>query len=202
MDNKNNKTSDEELVELSAMGDKNATETLLNRYKNTVKVIANQYFLQGADHDDIVQEGMIGLFKAIRDFDITKRPSFKSFADLCIKRNILTAVKASSRKKHSPLNSYVSLNITAFDEDDNTTMEELIAKSNSNPEESVLRREKTELLNNQIEEKLSSFEKSVLILYLKNMSYTEIATKLNKPAKSIDNALQRIKHKLNDTGRI
>ncbi len=190
--------SDEELVELSAGGDKRATEIIFSRYKNLVKNRAKAYYLAGADHDDIVQEGMIGLFKAIRDFDVTKQPLFRSFADLCIKRNMISAVKSSTRKKHSPLNSYISLSEPVFDDNEERTLEEMIIENNSsNPEDMFLQREKTELLNQEIESKLSKLEKSVLVRYLNGMNYNDIAAELNRTPKSIDNALQRIKHKLN-----
>lgn len=193
-----NTLSDEELVELSASGDKRATEIIFSRYKNLVKNRAKAYYLAGADHDDIVQEGMIGLFKAIRDFDITKQPVFSSFADLCIKRNMITAVKSSTRKKHSPLNTYVSLSEPVFEDNEERTLEEMIIEKNSSdPEEMFLQREKTEYLNQEIESKLSNLEKSVLVRYLNGMNYNDIAEELNRSSKSIDNALQRIKHKLN-----
>lgn len=193
-----NTLSDEELVELSASGDKRATEIIFSRYKNLVRNRAKTYYLAGADHDDIVQEGMIGLFKAIRDFDITKQPVFSSFADLCIKRNMITAVKSSTRKKHSPLNTYVSLSEPVFEDNEERTLEEMIIEKNSSdPEEMFLQREKTEYLNQEIESKLSNLEKSVLIRYLNGMNYNDIAEELNRSSKSIDNALQRIKHKLN-----
>lgn len=191
--------SDEELIELSASGDRRATETVLARYKNLVKSKAGTYYLAGADRDDIIQEGMIGLFKAIRDFDITKQPSFKSFAELCIKRNMISAVRSSTRKKHSPLNSYISLSEPLYDDNADRTLSELFAKSAvSDPEEVYLRREKTEMLNRTIENSLSNLEKAVLSLHLSGLSYTDIAKELNRSPKSIDNALQRIKRKLDN----
>ncbi len=196
------KLPDEELVELSAGGDRRATEIILNRYKNIVKTKAGTYYLPGADRDDIIQEGMIGLFKAIRDFDITKQPSFKGFAELCIKRNMISAVRASTRKKHLPLNSYVSLSEPVFDDNEDHTFFELLAGSDaSDPEEMFLQREKTELLNKTIETSLSKLEKKVLSLHISGLSYTDIATELGRSPKSIDNALQRIKRKLDVAGR-
>ncbi len=192
-----NKLSDEELVELSASGDRRATETIFSRYKNLVRSKAGSYFLAGAEHDDVIQEGMIGLFKAIRDFDITKQPSFKGFAELCIKRNMISAVRSSTRKKHSPLNSYISLSEPIYDDNEERTLSELFAQRDiSDPEEMFLRREKTELLNKAIEDSLSKLEKTVLSLHLSGLSYTDIAAELNRSPKSIDNALQRIKRKL------
>lgn len=196
------KLTDEELVELSASGDRRATEDILNRYKNLVKTKAGTYFLPGADRDDIIQEGMIGLFKAIRDFDITKQPSFKGFAELCIKRNMISAVRASTRKKHLPLNSYISLSEPVFDDNEERTFFELFAQSDvSDPEELFLKREKTELLNKAIEASLSKLEKTVLSLHITGLGYTDIATKLGRSPKSIDNALQRIKRKLDTAGK-
>lgn len=191
------KLPDEELVELSSGGDRRATEIIFARYKNLVKKRAGSYFLMGADRDDIVQEGMIGLFKAIRDFDITKQPSFRSFADLCIKRNMITAVKSSNRKKHTPLNSYVSLSEPVYDDNEERTLSEMLAEGTvSDPEEMFLQREHTEFLNQAINTGLSPLEKTVLAHHLNGMNYTDIAHELGRTPKSIDNALQRIKHKL------
>lgn len=189
--------SDEELVELSASGDRRATEHLLSKYKNLVKNRAKAYFLVGADRDDIVQEGMIGLFKAIRDFDITKQASFLGFAEVCIKRQIITAVKASTRQKHLPLNSYISLSDPVYKDNPELSLLDKIAQRDSvDPEEMFLRREMAEHIGTEIENKLSSLEKTVLSLYLNGMNYQEIAIELNRTPKSIDNALQRIKRKL------
>jgi len=189
--------SDEELVELSASGDRRATEHLLSKYKNLVKNRAKAYFLVGADRDDIVQEGMIGLFKAIRDFDITKQASFLGFAEVCIKRQIITAVKASTRQKHLPLNSYISLSDPVYEDNPELSLLDKIAQRDSvDPEEMFLRREMAEHIGTEIENKLSSLEKTVLSLYLSGMNYQEIAIELNRTPKSIDNALQRIKRKL------
>ena len=189
--------SDEELVELSASGDRRAVEIILGRYKNLVRSRAKAYFLAGADHDDIVQEGMIGLFKAVRDFDITKQPTFRGFAEICVRRQILTAIKASTRQKHIPLNSYVSLSEPLFDDNaDRTLIDMLAERENADPEELMLRRENAELLSSEIESKLSNLEKTVLSLYLGGMNYQEIAAELKTTPKSIDKALQRIKHKM------
>lgn len=189
--------SDEELVELSAGGDRRATEFILSKYKNLVRSRAKAYFLAGADHDDIVQEGMIGLFKAVRDFDVTKQASFRGFAEVCIKRQIITAVKASTRQKHMPLNSYVSLSEPVYDDDSERSLMDMIAERDAvDPEEMFLRREKAELISAEIKDKLSSLEKTVLSLYMGGMNYQEIAVELGRTPKSIDNALQRIKRKL------
>lgn len=188
--------SDEELVELSSAGDKNATEYLLSRYKNTVRSKARMYFLVGADRDDIVQEGMIGLFKAIRDFDNSKLASFKSFAELCVRRQIITAVKAATRKKHLPLNNYISLSKPVFDDDSDGTLEDFLSELKADPEELFIWKENAAIIGEKMQEVLSKLEREVLSMYLEGKSYQEIAKIMNRPPKSIDNALQRIKKKL------
>lgn len=191
------KLSDEELVELSSSGDKNATEHLLARYKNTVRSKARMYFLVGADRDDIVQEGMIGLFKAIRDFDNTKLASFKSFAELCVRRQIITAVKAATRKKHQPLNNYISLSKPVFDDENDSTLQDFLSElKGADPEELFIWKENAAIIGEKMQEVLSKLEKEVLSLYLGGKSYQEIAKIMDRPPKSIDNALQRIKKKL------
>lgn len=188
---------DEKLVELSAHGDSDATEHIFSRYKNIVRSKARMYFLAGADRDDIVQEGMIGLFKAIRDFNAEKQVSFRSFAELCIKRQILTAVKTAARKKHSPLNSYISLSKPVFNSENEGTLEELLnALEDNSPEDMFIWKENTEAVIKKIDEALSKLEKNVLNMYMEGKSYQEIAKLMNRPPKSIDNALQRIKKKL------
>lgn len=189
--------ADEQVVELSAEGDKMATEYILAKYKNLVRSRAKLYFLAGADREDLVQEGMIGLFKAIRDFDATKQASFRGFAEMCIKRQIITAVKTAARQKHMPLNSYVSLSKPVYeDESERTLVDMLVEREAVDPEEMFLRREKAEAFEAEIARKLSSLEQSVLSLYLGGMNYQEIAVELDRSPKSIDNALQRIKRKL------
>lgn len=191
--------SDERIAELSAEGDKNAAGYLLARYKNLVRSRANQYFIAGADKDDIIQEGMIGLFKAIRDFDPTKQASFRGFAEICVKRQIITAVKTAARQKHMPLNSYISLSAPAYDDESERTLVDLIAeRENADPEAVLLRREKTEAMEAEISKKLSGLEQTVLSLYLSGMNYREIAVELGRAPKSVDNALQRIKRKLSE----
>jgi RNA polymerase sporulation-specific sigma factor len=188
--------SDEQLVELSLKEDDIATECILARYKNLVRARARMYFLAGADREDIIQEGMIGLFKAIRDFDKDKLVSFRGFAELCIKRQILTAIKTATRQKHMPLNSYVSLSYPAYESDADGGLEEILAGSSaSDPERLFIAKENTAFLTDRINEVLSTLERSVLELYLEGKSYQEIAVALGKTAKSIDNALQRIKKK-------
>lgn len=189
--------SDGELVQLSRGGDSFATEYLLKKYKNLVRQRARTYFLAGADRDDLVQEGMIGLYKAVRDFDFEKNAAFKSFAELCIKRQIITAVKASTRKKHIPLNSYVSLSKPVFDDERDSCLEELLSEMNqTDPEEIFFRKENAAAMDEKIEQVLSKLEKQVLSFYLEGKSYLEIAEIMNRPPKSIDNALQRIKKKM------
>ena len=185
--------SDEELVEMSATGDKKAEEFLLNKYKNLVKSRVKSYYIAGGDREDLVQEGMIGLFKAIRDYNSEKQVGFHIFADMCIKRQIITAIKTSLRQKHVPLNNYVSLNKPAYDDESERT---LIERDSIDPEELYLKREKIKALGDEIEKKLSDMEKTVLSLYLEGLSYKEIAEVIGKTPKSIDNALQRIKRKL------
>ncbi len=190
--------TDEELVELSVTGDKNATEFILNKYKNFVKAVVRMYFLVGADRDDVVQEGMIGLFKAIRDFDETKQSSFKSFAEMCVKRQVLTAIKNATRQKHMPLNSYISLSKPTFDDENSeeTLIDTLTGGGGVNPEELFIGKENIENIGTKIEQNLSKLEKEVLSLYLNGVSYQEIAKMMNRTPKSIDNALQRVKKKI------
>ena len=180
--------ADEQVAELSAEGDKDAAEYLLAKYKNLVRARAKQYFMAGADRDDIMQEGMIGLFKAIRDFDPTKQASFRGFAEICIRRQIITAVKTASRRK--PVYE---------DESERTLVDMLAERESVDPEEMFLRREKAEAMEAEINQKLSGLEQTVLSLYLGGMNYQEIAVELGRTPKSIDNALQRIKRKLSES---
>ena len=195
--NEYEKKTDEELVVLSASGDEIATECILGRYKNLVRSKARMYFLVGADKEDIIQEGMIGLFKAIRDFNSQKPASFKGFAELCIKRQIITAVKTATRQKHMPLNTYVSLSNPMYDGESEGLLEEVLSgTSETDPERLFISKENAEFLNIKMEEVLSDLEKSVLAFYLEGKSYQEIGELLDKPQKSIDNALQRVKKKM------
>ncbi len=188
---------DEQIVELSSEGEKMATEYILAKYKNLVRAKAKTYFLAGADKEDLVQEGMIGLFKAIRDFDPTKQASFRGFAEMCIKRQLITAVKTAARQKHIPLNSYISLSKPVYEDEAERTLVEVLAQREAvDPEEMFIRREKAEALETEISQKLSNLEQTVFSLYLGGMNYQEIALELDRPPKSIDNALQRIKKKL------
>ncbi len=189
--------ADEEIVTMAQEADGNALEYLLNKYKNFVRSKARSYFLIGADHEDIVQEGMIGLYKAIRDFKHDKLSSFRAFAELCITRQIITAIKTATRQKHIPLNSYVSLNKPLYDEEsDRTLLDVIIEGRATNPEELLISQEDLMSIRDKIDEVLSSLEQEVLAAYLDGESYQEIAENLGRHVKSIDNALQRVKRKL------
>lgn len=188
---------DEDVVALCRQGDTIAEEYLLNKYKNFVRSKARSYFLIGADHEDIVQEGMIGLYKAIRDYRPDKLSSFRAFAELCITRQIITAIKTATRQKHIPLNSYVSLNKPLYDEEsDRTLLDVIIEGRATNPEELIIGQEDLRNINHKIDEVLSGLEQEVLRAYLDGKSYQEIADNLGRHVKSIDNALQRVKRKL------
>ena len=190
--------TDEEIVSL-AEKDRSAEEFLLNKYKNLVKSRAKMYFLAGGDNDDLMQEGMIGLFKAIHDYNSDKQASFYSFAELCVKRQIFTAIKTAARQKHQPLNTYISLNKPVYEDVSERTLVETLAERESvDPEKLYIMHEKLKDIDKEIDEKLSDLEKRVLILHLQGMSYQEISEIINKPTKSIDNALQRIKKKLDE----
>lgn len=195
--NANSILPDEELVEYAKSGNTQALEYLINKYKSFVRAKARTYFLIGADREDIIQEGMIGLYKAIRDFKEDKLSSFRAFAELCITRQIITAIKTATRQKHIPLNSYVSLNKPIFDEESDRTLMDIISEESiSDPEEVVINREEFAGIEVKMEEILSSLEWEVLSLYLQGKSYQEISEELNRHVKSIDNALQRVKRKL------
>lgn len=188
---------DEEVVAYARDGDDVALEYLIHKYKNFVRAKARSYFLIGADREDIVQEGMIGLYKAIRDFRADKLASFRAFAELCITRQIITAIKTATRQKHIPLNSYVSLNKPIYDEESDRTLMDIIPGMKvSDPEELVISREEFIDIENKMSEFLSELEWKVLMYYLEGKSYQEIAEALSRHVKSVDNALQRVKRKL------
>ena len=188
---------DEEVILDAREGNEIALEYLINKYKGFVRAKARTYFLIGADREDIIQEGMIGLYKAIRDFKGDKLSSFRAFAELCITRQIITAIKTATRQKHIPLNSYVSLNKPIFDEEsDRTLMDVISEESISDPEILMINREEFLGIESKMGEILSSLEWEVLTLYLEGKSYQEIAEELKRHVKSIDNALQRVKRKL------
>ena len=198
--------TDEDIALLAQQGDVEASEYLLNKYKNFVRSKARSYFLVGADHEDIVQEGMIGLFKAFRDFRPDKLASFHAFAELCVTRQIITAIKTATRQKHIPLNSYVSLNKPIYEEESDRTLMDVITEGRgADPEELIIGQEDLSSINHKIDEVLSGLEQEVLRAYLDGKSYQEIADNLGRHVKSIDNALQRVKRKLEkyleETGR-
>lgn len=187
------KMSDEQLIRRLREGDKSIIDYIMEKYKNLVRKEANAMYLLGGENDDLIQEGMIGLFKAVQDYDVTQEASFFSFARLCITRQMYSAIEASKRKKHSPLNSYVSL----YEKTDEqvTLLETMEAGDESNPEELLVNREYAELLESKLEESLSDLENRVLYLHLLGTDYKTIARLLDKSPKTVDNALQRIKSK-------
>ena len=190
--------SDEELIVLLRDGETQITDYIIEKYKDLVRRKTKSMYILGADHDDLLQEGMIGLFKAIRDYDAGRDASFYTFAESCNTRQVYTAVQASNRKKHSFLNTYVSLyeGKDAKDDEPLELIQALVSNDTRNPEEMVIDRENLEHLENCIEQELSPFEKQVLELYLTGMSYTEIARVLGKTDKATDNAMQRVKAKI------
>lgn len=188
---------DEEIIHRIRKGCKRGMEHLIEKYKPLVRAKSRSYFLVGADREDIVQEGMIGLFKAIRDYREEKSIPFRMFAEMCITRQIITAVKTATRQKHIPLNSYVSLNKRIFDEGSDKTLIEMLQEvSVTDPEELFISKEDYSVIEHKMVELLSPFEKQVLTMYLGGIAYQDIARQLNKPVKSIDNALQRLKKKI------
>ena len=189
--------TDEEVAMQAKSGCEVAQEYLITKYRNFVKAKARSYFLIGADREDIIQEGMIGLYKAIRDFKEDKLSSFRAFAELCITRQIITAIKTATRQKHIPLNSYVSLNKPIYDEDSDRTLLDILSGAKiTDPEELMINREEYNNIEIKMNEILSDLEWKVLMYYLEGKSYQEIAVELNRHVKSIDNALQRVKRKL------
>lgn len=189
---------DEKLIELLRKGNKEIVDYLLEKYKNLVKSKARAMFLIGGDTDDLIQEGMIGLYKAIRDFNPEKETSFVSFANMCISRQIYTAVNASKRKKHSPLNGYISFYDNGASENIHShSLLEGISEVKTNPEDILIDRENVYHIEEVLEKNLSRFEREVVRLYIEGNNYHEIAERMDKKPKSIDNALQRIKNKMN-----
>ncbi|MRX72562.1 RNA polymerase sporulation sigma factor SigH [Bacillus lacus] len=188
---------DDQIIELVHNGDSDALDYLITKYRNFVRAKARSYFLIGADREDIIQEGMIGLYKAIRDFKEDKLTSFKAFAELCITRQIITAIKTATRQKHIPLNSYVSLDKPIYDEESDRTLMDVISGAKvMNPEDLIINQEEFDDIELKMAELLSDLERKVLALYLDGRSYQEISEDLNRHVKSIDNALQRVKRKL------
>ncbi len=193
-------TSDEDLIKIIKSGNKYALEYLIDKYKTLVNMKVSKYYIIGAEREDIVQEGLIGLFKAIKNFEPDKQNSFKNFANMCIERQLITAIKTSNRQKHMPLNSYLSLNMSAYDNnDDNQHDADLIEILNANliedPLDTITQKEYYKVIETTIDKTLSDFEKQVLNFYMQGETYSKIAEKLNTPIKSVDNAIQRIRKK-------
>ena len=188
----------DEIIAVEAKeGNKRAQEYLIAKYENFVKAKAKSYFLIGADKEDIYQEGMIGLYKAIRDFKVDRLTSFRAFAEICVTRQIITAIKTATRQKHIPLNTYISLNKPIYEEESDRTLLDVMAGIKiTDPEELVIGQEQMEIIQGEMEKVLSELELEVLHSYLDGKSYQEIACDLDRHAKSIDNALQRVKRKL------
>lgn len=194
-----NKCSDETLIDIYRKGDEAAIEVLFERYKDIVRKKAKAMYLAGGDSDDLIQEGMIGLYKAVRDYDDTKEAAFKTFASMCINRQLINAVAVSNRKKNIPLNTYVSFDMPAYPDEDNETrlVDILKSESEQNPEKLFIDREYSDSFKKKLFDRLSSFEKQVLQLYMEDNDYRQIAMLLGKTPKSIDNAIQRIRAKAN-----
>ena len=194
--NKFDNLSDENIVNLIKQGDDQAFSYLVDKYKDLLNVKAAKYYIVGAEREDTIQEATIGLFKAIKNFDETKENSFKTFANLCIERQLITAIKTSNRQKHMPLNSYLSLNISAYDEDNDSELIEVFETNTiEDPLDTITKKEYFKSVESAIDKNLSKFEKKVLERYLLGESYVNIATKLDAPVKSIDKAIQRIRKK-------
>ena len=195
---KYNGKTDEQIITEIKQGDENALSYLIEKYNELVNIKVGKYFMIGAEREDIVQEGMIGLFKAIKSYNPEKQNSFKSFANICIERQLISAIKSSNRQKHMPLNSYLSLNTAAYDNNEEDSVE-LIDTFNSktieDPLETITKKEYYAEVQNAVNKSLSKFEKQVLDRFIKGESYVKIAEKLDSPVKSVDNAIQRIRKK-------
>lgn len=196
LNNNYKEMSDEGLIRASKSGDKNALEYLINKYKELVNMKVSKYFIIGAEKEDIVQEGLIGLYKAIKSYSWDKQNSFKTFANMCIERQLITAIKSSNRQKHMPLNSYLSLNESAYENDEETSLFDTFNSHQiEDPLETITKQEYYKSVEIAIDKSLSNFEKQVLNRYMQGESYIQIAEKLDTPVKSIDNAIQRIRKK-------
>lgn len=197
LENNYSNMKDEDLIQVIKSGDRNALDYLMHRYKELVNIKVSKYYIIGAERDDIIQEGLIGLYKAIKSFNTDKHNSFKTFANMCVERQLITAIKTSNRQKHMPLNSYMSLNMSAYDEEDDDTevMEVFDAALIEDPLDTITKKEYYASVENAIDKSLSDFEKQVLTRYINGDSYVQIAEKLDTPVKSIDNAIQRIRKK-------
>lgn len=185
---------DEEVVALAQNGDKQAVDFILNKYKDFVEIRSLPYFMAGGERDDLVQEGLIGLYKAIKSYSDVKKANFKTFAEICVVRQMISAVKSSTRKKNSPLNHYISIHVPEDEMD--TISGKLIDIKNSDPESMLLEKEAADGMKDKINSILSDFEAEVLGYYLSGISYKEIAKSIDRPAKAVDNALCRIKKKI------
>ena len=187
---------DEKLIGMIKEGDKKALNYLLSKYKDVVSMKANRFFVIGAEREDIIQEGFWGLYKAIQSFDPEKQNSFRTFANLCIERQLITVIKTSNRQKNIPLNSSFSLNVSAYDENDDVSVLEILDTNTAeDPLETIIKKEYYESVEDKIDKNLSKFEKNVLDKYIQGQSYVDIASSLDAPVKSIDNAIQRIRKK-------
>jgi RNA polymerase sporulation-specific sigma factor len=187
-----------DLILAAQAGDERASAALMAKYRSFVRCKARSYFLAGADRDDVVQEGMIGLYKAIRDYRADRQSSFRSFAELCVTRQLITAIKTASRQKHGPLNTYVSLqrSATTEEEGDRVLSDILAARDVCDPAEIVISAWEATSIREGFTEALSSFESNVLLLYVEGKSYNDIAERLGRHPKAVDNALQRVKRKV------
>ena len=195
---KYNNLTDEEIISQIKQGDESALVYLLEKYKDIVNAKVGKYFIIGAEREDVIQEGMIGLFKAIKDFNPEKQNTFKSFANICVERQLITAIKSSNRQKHMPLNSYLSLNTAAYDNNDENSVELIDtfdSKTVEDPLETIMKEEYYNEIQNAVNKSLSKFEKQVLDRFIKGESYVTIAKRLDTPVKSVDNAIQRIRKK-------
>jgi len=191
-----NKMSDEDLIKVINSGDKLALDFLIAKYKELVNMKVSRYFIVGAEKEDIMQEGLIGLFKAIKSFNPDKQNSFKTFANMCVERQLITAIKSSNRQKHMPLNSYLSLNVAAYEDDEESSILDVFDSHQiEDPLDTITKKEYYKTVETAIDKHLSSFEKQVLNRYMQGESYVQIAEKLDAPVKSIDNAIQRIRKK-------
>lgn len=196
--NEYSKMTDEEIIKEMRNGDKQALTYLMNKYKEIVNLKVGKYFMVGAEKEDIIQEGLIGLFKAIKTFNDEKNNTFKTFANMCIERQLITAIKSSNRQKHMPLNSYLSLNMSAYDNEEENgaeLMDTFDSKTIEDPLETIINKEYYDEIEKSIDKTLSQFEKQVLDRYMKGESYVTIAKRLDSPVKSVDNAIQRIRKK-------
>ncbi|MFR3182304.1 MAG: RNA polymerase sporulation sigma factor SigH [Clostridia bacterium] len=196
--NEYSKMTDEEIIKEIRNGDKQALTYLMNKYKEIVNLKVGKYYMVGAEKEDIIQEGLIGLFKAIKTFNAEKNNTFKTFANMCIERQLITAIKSSNRQKHMPLNSYLSLNMSAYDNEEENgaeLMDTFDSKTIEDPLETIINKEYYDEIEKSIDKTLSQFEKQVLDRYMKGESYVTIAKRLDSPVKSVDNAIQRIRKK-------